>query len=98
MGKSLTIYDVVRYPVVTEKSTIMQSQNKYVFKVDMDATKAQIKNAIEKIFKVNVTKVNTITIHGKVKRFRGIIGKRNSYKKAVVSLVDGQAIDYSVGV
>jgi large subunit ribosomal protein L23 len=92
------IYDVVRFPVVTEKSTSMAEQNKYVFRVSIDSTKAQIKRAIETIFSVSVTKVNTIVTKGKVKRFRGRLGTRNDYKKAVVSIADGQTIDVSVGV
>ncbi len=97
MSKEL-IYDVVRFPVVTEKSTSMAEQNKYVFRVSIDSTKAQIKRAIETIFSVSVTKVNTIVTKGKVKRFRGRLGTRNDYKKAVVSIADGQTIDVSVGV
>ncbi|KKB96419.1 50S ribosomal protein L23 [Candidatus Arcanobacter lacustris] len=91
-------YDLIRSPVVTEKSTNLVSQNKYIFKVDVNATKAQVKKAIEEIFEVTVAKVNTINIAGKVKRFRGILGKRKSYKKAVVTLNDGQNIDVTVGV
>jgi large subunit ribosomal protein L23 len=91
-------YDLIRSPVVTEKSTNLVSQNKYIFKVDVNATKAQVKKAIEEIFEVTVAKVNTINIMGKVKRFRGILGKRKSYKKAVVTLNDGQNIDVTVGV
>jgi len=93
-----SMYDVIRYPVVTEKSTNLAQYNKYIFKVDVKSTKAQIKKAIESIFEVSVTKINTINIPGKVKRFRGIMGKRIDYKKAVVTLSEGQNIDISVGV
>jgi large subunit ribosomal protein L23 len=91
-------YDLIRSPVVTEKSTSLVAQNKYIFKVDVSASKLQIKKAIEEIFEVTVAKVNTINIVGKVKRFRGILGKRKSYKKAVITLNDGQNIDITVRV
>jgi large subunit ribosomal protein L23 len=96
--KKASIYDIIRYPVVTEKSTLLAQQNKYIFKVSVDATKDQIKKSIENIFKVSVTKVNTINIRGKVKKFRGITAKRVDYKKAVVSLAENQTIDISIGV
>jgi large subunit ribosomal protein L23 len=92
------IYDIIRAPIVTEKSTSASELNKYIFKVAIFATKNQIKKAVESIFKVSVTKVNTIKVKGKVKRFRGILGKRNDYKKAIISLPSGQVIDVSVGV
>ena len=91
------VYDVVRTPVVTEKSTIANAFGKYVFQVAVDATKPEIKDSIQQIFGVVVTKVNTLNYDGKIKRFRGKIGQRVAFKKAVVTLKDGQVIDLSSG-
>ena len=92
------VYDVVRSPVVTEKSTIANELGKYVFQVAVDATKPEIKSAVEQIFGVNVTKVSTLNYDGKIKRFRGKIGQRPAFKKAIVTLKEGQAIDLTSGV
>lgn len=86
-------YDVIERPVITEKSTMASEHNKVVFRVRPDSTKGQIKEAVEKIFGVKVKNVNTISIAGKTKRFRGRPGKRSDYKKAVVTLVEGNTID-----
>ena len=91
-------YDIVRYPVITEKATMISEHNQVVFKVPLDATKPQIKLAVESVFSVKVTAVNTIRVEGKTKRFRGFLGKRNDYKKAIVSLAEGQRIDVTTGV
>jgi large subunit ribosomal protein L23 len=91
-------YDTVLSPVITEKATLLSEQNKVVFKVAKDATKDQIAEAIEQLFKVNVTKVNTLIVKGKTKRFRGIEGRRSDYKKAVVTLAPGQSIDIATGL
>jgi len=91
-------YDLILSPVVTEKSTLGSEHNQVTFKVRMDATKPQIKAAIEKLFKVKVTAVNTLRQQGKVKRFRGKIGRRSDYKKAIVSLAEGETIDVTTGV
>jgi large subunit ribosomal protein L23 len=91
-------YDVIRNPVVTEKSTMASEHGQVVFDVAIDATKTQIKEAVEKLFSVKVKAVNTMVRKGKVKRFRGHLGVRNDVKKAVVTLVDGQSIDISTGV
>ena len=92
------IYEVVKRPVVTEKGTIMQEQGKYAFEVATDATKEMVKQAVEKAFKVNVTKVNIIAMKGRTKR----MGKREivtpSWKKAVVTLEAGQKIQLFEGV
>ena len=93
-----TNYDVIRNPVVTEKSTNASEHNQMVFDVAIDATKPQIKAAIEGLFSVKVTAVNTLVRKGKVKRFRNSLGVRNDVKKAIVTLVDGQSIDISTGV
>ena len=92
------VYDVVRSPVVTEKSTIANELGKYVFQVAVDATKPEIKTAIEQIFSVVVTKVSTINYDGKIKRFRGKLGQRPAFKKAIVTLKEGQVIDLTSGI
>jgi large subunit ribosomal protein L23 len=91
-------YDTILAPVITEKATVLSEQNKVVFKVAMDATKDEIADAVEALFKVQVTKVNTLLVQGKVKRFRGILGKRNDMKKAIVTLAEGQSIDITTGL
>ncbi len=91
-------YDIIRSPVVTEKSTLGSEHNQVTFRVAMDATKPEIKSAIEILFKVKVSGVNTLRQQGKVKRFRGIKGKRPDYKKAIVTLVEGQNIDVTTGI
>ncbi len=92
------MYDVVLKPVVTEKSTHGSEHNQVTFRVARRATKPEIKQAVEGLFGVKVTKVNTINMRGKVKRFRGRLGKRSDYKKAIVTLSEGQSIDVSAGV
>ena len=91
-------YDVIRNPVVTEKSTMASEHGQVVFDVAMDATKTEIKAAVEALFSVKVKAVNTNVRKGKVKRFRNRLGVRNDVKKALVTLVDGQSIDISTGV
>jgi large subunit ribosomal protein L23 len=91
-------YDVIRNPVVTEKSTMASEHGQVVFDVAPDATKPEIKAAVEALFLVKVKAVNTLVRKGKVKRFRNQLGVRNDVKKAVVTLVDGQTIDISTGV
>ena len=91
-------YDVILAPHITEKATVLSEQNKVVFKVAQDATKDEIATAVEALFKVTVTKVNTILVEGKKKRFRGIPGKRADIKKAIVTLAEGQSIDVTTGL
>jgi len=91
-------YDVVVAPVITEKATLLSEQNKVVFQVAGDATKDEIAAAVEALFKVNVTKVNTLNVKGKTKRFRGIVGRRSDVKKAIVTLAEGQSIDITTGL
>lgn len=86
-------YDVIRSPLITEKSTILGELNKYSFKIAPSATKKQVKEAVEAIFEVEVKKVNVLNVKGKVKRFRGRIGKRSGYRKAIVTLPEGKTID-----
>lgn len=96
--KAELYYDIIRRPVVSEKATVLAEQGKYVFEIDCNATKSQVKSAIEKIFSVKVKTVNTIKIQGKTKRFRGAVGRQNDYKKAIVTLMPDNSIDISGGV
>jgi large subunit ribosomal protein L23 len=93
-----SLYDIILAPVVTEKSTAALEHNKMVFKVRPSATKPLIKRAIEQIFGVTVVSVNTTTLHGKTKKFRGISGVRNDVKKATVTLKKGDHIDLAAKV
>lgn len=91
-------YDVVVSPVITEKSTMLSENNQVVFKVTPKATKSEIKEAVEALFGVKVTAVNTTTRKGKVKRFKGVVGRQSDVKKAIVTLAEGQSIDVSIGL
>ena len=91
-------YDVIVAPVITEKATVASEHNKVVFKVARNATKPQIKAAVEKLFDVKVTGVNTQIVKGKVKRFKGQLGQRSDVKKAVVTLAEGSRIDVTTGL
>jgi large subunit ribosomal protein L23 len=94
----LALYDVILAPVVTEKSTRVSEHNQVIFKVRKDATKPEIKAAVEGLFGVKVTAVNTLVQKGKMKRFRGRVGFRSDVKKAVVTLAEGQSIDVTTGI
>lgn len=94
----LSHYDVIRSPVITEKSTMASEQDKVVFIVAREATKGDIKTAIETLFKVKVKSVNTLVRKGKTKRFRGIKGRQSDSKRAVVTLQEGQSIDVTTGL
>ena len=96
--KKINFLDTVIHPIITEKATSLSENNKVVFKVRDDASKKTIKKNIEKIFKVNVIKVNTITKKSKSKIIRGKIGYKKGYKKAFVTLKKGQSIDLATGV
>lgn len=91
-------YDVIVSPAITEKSTMASEQNQVVFNVARKATKPEIKAAIEALFSVKVTAVNTLVRKGKIKRFRGTVGRQSDVKKAIVTLADGQSIDVSTGL
>ncbi len=91
-------YQTILKPLVTEKSTQLTEFNKMVFSVPLNATKLEVKSSIEKIFSVKVKSVNTILTKGKVKRFKGILGRRSNKKKAIVTLAPGNTIDLSTGV
>ncbi len=92
------LYDKIISPVVTEKSTNLSDQNKIIFKVPLTANKKNIKNSIEKIFKVNVTKVNVINKKNRIKIARGKKIKIKGYKKALITLKKGQNIDLTTGI
>lgn len=96
--KTVRSYDVIQSPVITEKSTLASEANQVVFKVAIDANKTEIKKAVEELFDVKVKAVNTAVTKGKVKRFRGITGKRKDVKKAYVTLEDGETLDVSTGI
>lgn len=91
-------YDVIRRPVITEKAMKSSEHNQVVFLVDLNATKPQIKEAVESVFGVKVTAVNTLRQEGKTKTFRGVKGVRNETKKAIVTLAEGQSIDVTAGI
>jgi large subunit ribosomal protein L23 len=102
MAKSKSVeirhYDVVLAPHITEKSTMASEYNAVVFKVANDATKPQIKAAVEALFDVKVTNVNTIVQKGKTKRWKGLAYTRSDFKKAIVTLAEGQSIDVTTGI
>jgi large subunit ribosomal protein L23 len=91
-------YDLIRKPIITEKATLASEGGAVVFEVAMDATKPQIKDAVESLFNVKVKAVNTTITKGKVKKFRGRLGRRRDVKKAYVTLVEGNTIDVTTGL
>ncbi|MFQ5348216.1 MAG: 50S ribosomal protein L23 [Alphaproteobacteria bacterium] len=95
---ALRHFDVIRRPVITEKATLGSEHNQVTFVVARDATKPEIKAAVESLFDVKVEKVNTLVTKGKVKRFRGIRGRRPDVKKAIVTLAEGHSIDVTTGL
>ena len=90
--------DTIISPNITEKSTSLSEFNKVVFKVNKDANKKSIKKSIEKIFKVNVVKINTVNIRGKVKMVKNRKAYKSGYKKAIITLKKGQSIDLATGI
>ncbi len=91
-------YDVIRKPVITEKATMASEQGAVVFEVARHATKPAIREAVESLFGVKVKAVNTVVAKGKEKRFRGVLGRRNTVKKAYVTLEEGNTIDVTTGL
>ena len=91
-------YDVIVSPAITEKSTMASENNQVVFNVAKKASKPEIKAAVEALFGVKVMAVNTLVRKGKIKRFRGTIGRQSDVKKAVVTLAEGQSIDVATGL
>ena len=98
MSAKAELYDVIRKPIITEKATMASEANAVVFEVAMDATKPQIREAVEGLFSVKVKAVNTTITKGKVKKCRGRPGKRRDVKKAYVTLEEGNTIDVSTGL
>lgn len=98
MSATAQQYDVIRKPIITEKATMASEANAVVFEVAIDSTKPQIKSAVEELFGVKVKAVNTTITKGKVKRFRGQLGKRKDVKKAYVTLEEGNTIDVTTGL
>jgi large subunit ribosomal protein L23 len=92
------LYKIITSPVLTEKSTALSEHNKITLQVALDATKPEIKKAIEELFKVSVKAVNTLRVKGKIKRFKGIRGQRVDRKKAIVTLAEGHSIDIASGL
>jgi len=92
------MYNIIRRPVITEKATNLSEHGQFAFRVSIDATKPEIKAAIEGLFGVSVVDVNTVVQKGKTKRFKGRPGQRSDVKKAYVRLAAGQSIDYSTGL
>lgn len=95
---SVSVFDVIVAPMITEKATVASGDRQYTFKVANTATKPNIKVAVEKLFKVKVEAIQTMMVKGKVKRFRGRKGKRNDFKKAIVRVAEGQTIDVTAGL
>ena len=98
MINKINLYDKILFPIVTEKSTNISEQNKIIFKVPIKANKKNVKTSIEKIFKVNVTKVNIINKRNRIKVTRGKKIKVKGYKKAIITLKKGQNIDLTTGI
>ena len=96
--KTLSVYEVIRAPLVNEKATLLSEHNKVSFRVSSEATKTDVKKAVEELFKVKVKTVNVLNTRGKAKRFKGFEGQRSGYKKAIVTLEQGQKIDVMAGV
>jgi large subunit ribosomal protein L23 len=92
------LYDFISAPMITEKATMASEHNQFVFRVPLDASKPEIKLAVETLFKVQVKAVNTLITKGKLKRFRGRPGRRSDVKKAIVTLAAGQSIDVTTGL
>ncbi|TCZ63326.1 50S ribosomal protein L23 [Roseicella aquatilis] len=92
------MYQTILSPLVTEKATALSEQNQFVFRVAIDATKPEIKAAVEGLFDVKVLAVNTLVVKGKTKRFKGRPGQRSDWKKAMVTLAEGQSIDLTTGL
>jgi large subunit ribosomal protein L23 len=92
------MYDIILTPVITEKATNASEHNQVIFRVPLTATKREVKAAVEGLFNVKVSAVNTIRVMGKTKRFRGHLGRRSDIKKAIITLGEGQRIDVTTGI
>jgi large subunit ribosomal protein L23 len=98
MANNTSFYDTLRAPVLSEKSMKLAELNKYVFKVAPATGKDAVRRAVEGIFGVKVVKINSLTTEGKTKVFKGVKGKRKDYKKVIVTLAEGNAIDFNAGI
>lgn len=95
----MDIYSIVKRPIITEKSTVAKDkENKCIFEVDRGANKIEIAMAVEKLFKVKVTSVRTMNMHGKKRRVGKVLGKKSDWKKAVVTLAPGDSIEIHEGM
>ena len=94
----IKFYDLIKKPIITEKGTLLSNNSQVIFSIPMDANKTVVKQAVEKLFGVNVKKINIIISKGKTKRFKGKKGKRKDEKKAIISLEKGQKIDITTGI
>tara|TARA_B100001245_G_scaffold218828_1_gene188231 strand:+ start:148 stop:480 length:333 start_codon:yes stop_codon:yes gene_type:complete len=94
----IKFYDLIKKPIITEKGTLLSNNSQIVFSIPMNVSKTIIKQAVEKLFGVNVKKINIIISKGKTKRFKGKMGKRKNEKKAIISLEEGQKIDITTGI
>ena len=94
----IKFYDLIKKPIITEKGTLLSNNSQIVFSIPMNASKTIVKQAVEKLFGVNVKKINIIISKGKTKRFKGKMGKRKNEKKAIISLEKGQRIDITTGI
>ena len=94
----IKFYDLIKKPIITEKGTLLSNNSQIVFSIPMNANKTIIKQAVEKLFGVNVKKINIVISKGKTKRFKGKKGKRKDEKKAIISLEKGQKIDITTGI
>ena len=98
MKKETDKYDIIRRPIITEKATMASEAGTLAFEVSMGSTKSDIKVAIENLFNVKVKAVNTLILKGKLKRFRGQLGRRRDMKKAYITLEEGNTIDINTGL
>ncbi len=96
--KTESLYDVIVSPVITEKSTLASEHNQVVFRVARKANKTEIKEAVEKLFDVKVKAVNTLVRKGKIKGFRGKMGRQSDVKRAIVTLEEGHSVDVTTGL
>ena len=94
----IKFYDLIKKPIITEKGTLLSNNSQIIFSVPMDTNKTIVKKAVEKLFGVNVKKINIVISKGKTKRFKGKKGKRKDEKKAIISLEKGQKIDITTGI
>ena len=94
----IKFYDLIKKPIITEKGTLLSNNSQVIFSVPMNTNKSIVKQAVEKLFGVNVKKINIIISKGKTKRFKGKKGKRKNEKKAIISLEEGQKIDITTGI